>query len=489
MKNKILNISIALGVCICVFFCSLTTTSCVKEDDYLDSLVDIKFSTDTLKFDTVFTTLGSTTKQVRVYNTSNYPIKFDRVTLKNGVDSRFRINADGDTSMVIRDLEIAANDSIFIFVRVNINPNNSSNPFVIDDGIVFEVGSHTKILPLQAFGRNAIYHIPNHSLTSGGMVYNYSIIDCSQPWEAGKPHIVFGYAVVDEDSVLTINQGTEIYFANDACLWVYNGGTLNIEGNNNNPVLLTSLRKDGHYHNLPGQWQGLWLSAGSKNNVINGAVIENATVGILIDTVANNNPTLKITNSIVQNMSLAGIYGQGAVVEGDNLLVANCETATVALTLGGKYKFTNSTFANYWSHTARRSPSVILNNWYEDVYGNIQLRPLTLAEFDNCIIYGSMEEELSFDVTDMTDFIPVFNNCLIRTKHDVATLFSTSIVNENPQFVDVENSNYHIKDNSPARNAGSFLYITIPYDLDNVPRGNPPSIGAYEYVEIEEETK
>ena len=188
MKTKILNISIALGVCICVFFCSLTTTSCVKEDDYLDSLVDIKFSTDTLKFDTVFTTLGSTTKQVRVYNTSNYPIKFDRVTLKNGVDSRFRINADGDTSMVIRDLEIAANDSIFIFVRVNINPNNSSNPFVIDDGIVFEVGSHTKILPLQAFGRNAIYHIPNHSLTSGGMVYNYSIIDCSQPWEAGKPH-------------------------------------------------------------------------------------------------------------------------------------------------------------------------------------------------------------------------------------------------------------------------------------------------------------
>ena len=254
-------------------------------------------------------------------------------------------------------------------------------------------------------------------------------------------------------------------------------------------MLLTSLRKDGHYHNLPGQWQGLWLSAGSKNNVINGAVIENATVGILIDTVANNNPTLKITNSIVQNMSLAGIYGQGAVVEGDNLLVANCETATVALTLGGKYKFTNSTFANYWSHTARRSPSVILNNWYEDVYGNIQLRPLTLAEFDNCIIYGSMEEELSFDVTDMTDFIPVFNNCLIKTKHDVAILFSTSIVNENPQFVNVEKSNYHIKDNSPARNAGSFLYITIPYDLDNVPRGNPPSIGAYEYVEIEEETK
>ena len=106
-------------MCVCVLFGSLTTTSCVKEDDYLSNLVDIKFSTDTLKFDTVFTTLGSTTKQVRVYNTSDYPVKFDRVTLKNGADSRFRINADGDTSMIIRDLEIAANDSIFIFIRVN----------------------------------------------------------------------------------------------------------------------------------------------------------------------------------------------------------------------------------------------------------------------------------------------------------------------------------------------------------------------------------
>lgn len=476
-------------MCVCVLFGSLTTTSCVKEDDYLSNLVDIKFSTDTLKFDTVFTTLGSTTKQVRVYNTSDYPVKFDKVTLKNGADSRFRINADGDTSMIIRDLEIAANDSIFIFIRVNINPNNDNNPFVIDDGIVFEIGSKSKTLSLQAYGRNAIYHIPTHSFTSGGTVYNYSVIDCSKPWDAGKPHIVFGYAVVDEDSILTINQGAEIYFATDASLWVYDGGTLNIDGNSTNPVLLTSLRKDGHYNNLPGQWQGLWLSAGSKDNLINGAVIENATIGLLIDTVVNNNPTLKITNSIVQNMSLAGIYGQGAAIEGDNLLVANCETATVALTLGGKYKFTNSTFVNYWSYTARRSPSVILNNWYEDVYGNIQLRPLLLAEFDNCIIYGSMEEELLFDITDMTDFNPVFNNCLIRTKRDASAIFSESIQNENPQFIDFEKANYHIKDDSPARNAGNYTYISIPYDLDNVPRANPPSIGAYEYVKIEEENK
>ena len=286
---------------------------------------------------------------------------------------------------------------------------------------------------------------------------------------------------------MTILQGTEIYFADGATLWVYDGGTLNVDGSLQNPVLFTSLRKDGHYENLPGQWQGLWLSAGSKNNVINGAVLQNGTVGILVDTVVNNNPTLTITNSIVQNMSLAGIYGQGAHIEGDNLLVSNCGTATLALTLGGKYKFSNSTFANYWSYSARRSPGVIFNNWYTDLYGNIQFRPISFAEFYNCIIYGSAEEELLFDCAEGTDINTAFYNCLIRTKQTNIGTQTDTKTNEDPKFVDTKANNYHLAAESAALYAGNSAYIEIPYDLDNVLRNNPPSIGAYEYVEATEE--
>ena len=487
MKVKIFKIAVMSFVVVCLFLGTFSTTSCVKEDEYLESLHELQFSVDTLSFDTVFTTLGSTTKQVKVYNTSNRPIKFDKVSLKEGGNSRFRINVDGDTSLIIRDFTIASHDSAFIFVRVNINPNSSTSPFLVEDGIVFELGNNTKTLALTAYGRNAIYHTPTNSLTSGEVVYNYSVIDCSKPWDASKPHIIFGYAVVDEDSVLTILQGTEIYFADGATLWVYDGGTLNVDGSLQNPVLFTSLRKDGHYENLPGQWQGLWLSAGSKNNVINGAVLQNGTVGILVDTVVNNNPTLTITNSMVQNMSLAGIYGQGAHIEGDNLLVINCGTATLALTLGGKYKFSNSTFANYWSYSARRSPGVIFNNWYTDLYGNIQFRPISFAEFYNCIIYGSAEEELLFDCAEGTNINTAFYNCLIRTKQTNIGTQTDTKTNEDPKFVDTKANNYHLAAESAALYAGNSAYIEIPYDLDNVLRNNPPSIGAYEYVEATEE--
>lgn len=104
-------------------------TSCVEDEDFAtDSSINLKFSSDTLSFDTIFTTVGSITKQIRVFNPENSPIKIDRITLGGGNSSYFRLNVDGDTSLVAKDIEIAAKDSIFIFVRVELEPNNQNNP-------------------------------------------------------------------------------------------------------------------------------------------------------------------------------------------------------------------------------------------------------------------------------------------------------------------------------------------------------------------------
>ena len=102
--------------------------SCVREDELLkESDIQLTFSCDTLTFDTVFTTLGSTTRQVKVYNHGKKTVRFKAVGLRGGHGSRFRTNIDGDTSMWVQNLEIAAGDSCFIFVRVNINPNASTS--------------------------------------------------------------------------------------------------------------------------------------------------------------------------------------------------------------------------------------------------------------------------------------------------------------------------------------------------------------------------
>ena len=69
------------------------------------------FSTDLVKFDTVFTTVGSATQNFRVYNPYNYDIKVD-VYLAGGDHSPFSINVDGVAGTSFRNVEIPAKDSI-----------------------------------------------------------------------------------------------------------------------------------------------------------------------------------------------------------------------------------------------------------------------------------------------------------------------------------------------------------------------------------------
>ena len=59
--------------------------SCIREEEYASgSSVSLKFDNDTLSFDTIFTTIGSLTKKLMVYNKENKPLKIDYISLKNG---------------------------------------------------------------------------------------------------------------------------------------------------------------------------------------------------------------------------------------------------------------------------------------------------------------------------------------------------------------------------------------------------------------------
>ena len=98
-------------------------SSCIKEENFAEGReVTLSFGSDTVSFDTVFTTVGSVTKTLVVYNRESKPVKIDRVSLKNGAASYFRLNVDGDNSLVAKDVEIGAKDSMYVFVRVELNP-------------------------------------------------------------------------------------------------------------------------------------------------------------------------------------------------------------------------------------------------------------------------------------------------------------------------------------------------------------------------------
>ena len=104
-----------------------------------DDSVKLEFSTDTLMFDTVFTTVTSITRNFTVKNPSKNPVKLDILLAgaANTGQSYYSINVNGKAGTEFHDVEIPGRDSIFVFVKVNINPTNQNTPYLVTDSVVF----------------------------------------------------------------------------------------------------------------------------------------------------------------------------------------------------------------------------------------------------------------------------------------------------------------------------------------------------------------
>ena len=135
--------------------------SCRREDEINDDAsARLNFSTDSITFDTVFTTIGSVTKNIRVYNPYKETIVISSIRLNGGNQSTFRINVDGAPGPYHENVEIAPEDSMFIFVEATVDPNIQTNPFIIEDFIEFNTNGNRQNINLVAWGQNAIYFTP-----------------------------------------------------------------------------------------------------------------------------------------------------------------------------------------------------------------------------------------------------------------------------------------------------------------------------------------
>ena len=115
---------------------SVLSFSCKKPFNYSNK--NLSFSIDILLFDTVFTTIGSTTKRFKIYNTDKTVINIEEMELMGGSNSPFRINIDGTSGLIFKDVELLEGDSLFAFVEVTLAVNNVLNPLVISDSIRFK---------------------------------------------------------------------------------------------------------------------------------------------------------------------------------------------------------------------------------------------------------------------------------------------------------------------------------------------------------------
>lgn len=455
-----------------LFILGTLTISCRKED-IIDDDPDIKlrFSTDTLTFDTVFTSVGSSTQWIKVINPSTKKIRISNIRLDGGTDSRFRMNVDGESGISVNDIEIAAEDSIFIFVKVSIDPNQQNTPLIVEDGISFETNGNHQRIQLVAWGQDAYF-------------YRRAVLQGDFIWTNDKPHVIYDWIIVDSSFSLTIEAGTRVHLHAYSVLAVNVAASLKVEGTLDDPVLFRGDRLEAQYQDVPGQWGRIWLSPGSIDNVINYAIIENGQVGVQADTLGNStNPTLTIRNSIIRNMSVSGMLLQGTDVEASNCLISDCGEFALILNLGGTYDFRHCTIGNYYDFGVRQTPSLVLNNYYIYEYDTIA-RDLSSAYFGNCIIWGRNPEEILLDRTQRADFNYMFDHCLFRTEMNTSdpAIFLNCIKNQDPKFLDPYLGDFTLDAGSPAIDQGDLQIANeIPFDLNGNIRIPAPDLGAYEF--------
>lgn len=456
----------------------LLMAGCAKEEPSPDPSLKLAFSTDTVRFDTIFTTIGSTIREFRVYNPTTKKLRISTIELAGGKNSPFIINLDGEQGAVFKDVEIGAGDSLFVFIRLRIDPNDKNNPFEVRDSVVFVTNGNQQHVKLLAWGRNAYFHTPN--VFQPGFP-PYSIIDCSKPWNADKPHVIYGWAVVDSASVLTIEAGTEIYFHKDALLLVYRGGTLRVLGEPGREVIFRNDRLDEFYKDLPGQWNGIWLSKGSKENFINHAIILNGNLGLQVDFPEDlSEPQLYLANTRIGNMKTGGLALNGSIVEAVNVVIENCGSYALALG-GGLASFAHLTIGNYWTSSVRQTPSLVLKNYYLNAQGEITYVEPTAASFVNSVIYGNQGEELMIDGMDQGHTFQLsFDHCWLRTyKQQLPDAFTECVFNTDPQFLNTEKPNLEPDTLSPLLGAGKPIGVNS--DIKGRPRSmEAPAVGAYE---------
>jgi hypothetical protein len=455
---------------IVVIFLTIFIFSCEKESFVTKPSAQLNFSTDTVFFDTVFTTIGSVTKKFTVKNPHDKRIKISEIKLARGKDSDYRLNINGIQSNKVSNVELAANDSMYIFAEVTVDPTNQNNPLVIKDSVVFETNSNKQDVKLVSWGQDM-------HLIKGEILK-------TQTWQADKPYLIYNSALVDTGATLTIEAGANIHFHRNSRFFI--AGSLVADGTKEEPIVFQGDRLDHEYDDIPGQWDGIWMMAGSHDNYLDYVEIKNAIIGLQVDTLGNTTaPTLSISNSKIKHMTYAGLYAQGAKIKAYNCVIGDCGSYALALTLGGSYEFYHTTIGNYWYGSTRTTPSLILNNYYKDTTGNFNYRDLDKAFFGNCIIYGNKSSEIHLDNKPEATFNFTFDHSLLKISPEDTTneSFNNTLINKNPRFVSTSNHKLKLDTLSPAVDTGKEQFgQDYPFDIEGNSRivDEAPDLGAYE---------
>lgn len=453
----------------CVYLVSFLlvslSTSCKKETGF--SKGQLAFSVDTVLFDTVFTTVGSTTQSFKIYNQSNQKINIEEIELVGGENSPFRINVDGISGDKHTNLEILGKDSLFAFVEVTLNVNGGTLPLIVEDSIRFRTNGKDQYVKLAVWGQDAYFHY----------------LDFNEgTWPNDKPHVIYGRAYVDSAKTLNIQPNTTIHLHKNSMLFVYKG-TLNVNGEKGQEVVFQGDRLEPFYDDVAGQWYGIYFYR-ALQSVINFAIIKNGTAGIhLAESNPANGPNgfnLIVKNTQLLNHASYGVFlYDSPKIKMENSIVAKSGAHALFVLRGASFDINHCDILGYGNG---QTAAIGIRNYFDGIASGIPV-----GEIKNSVIYGNQESEIVFDTVnpnnDPTLLNIEFKRCLMKLKTPVSnSMYQDQMLwNTNPQFTNTAENKFKPLPTSPLNGQANPAF-SLPKDIEETDRSiSNPDIGAYEF--------
>lgn len=376
--------------------------ACSDDDSFTTSpTAQLTFSADSVKMDTIFSTVGSRTYDFWVYNRSRAGVRLKSVRLQQGNQTGFRVNVDGsylDNSLgaIVNDLEIRKGDSIRVFVELTAPENGQDTPMLIQDRLLFKLESGVEQgVVLQGYSWDAIV-MHNTTITSDTVI------------ESQRPLLVYGGIKVDSTATLTI-RNTTLYFHDGKGIDVY--GRLICDS-----VTMRGDRLDHMFDYLPydrvsGQWGsdgGVVFHPSSNNNILCRTEIRNAGMaGVMCisDTCDTTSIQVLMEKCVIHNCKGYGLQSANACVSLHDCQISNTELDCIYIT-GGYVTMNHCTLAQFYPFVGGRGSALRFDND----------QPLHGVACDSCIITGYDEDVLTGIRSDTTNsFEYQFSASLLRT--------------------------------------------------------------------------
>lgn len=448
-------------------FLSLT---CCIEDEFTTASGDRpEFSADTLDMGVVLTSEQSATHRLIVHNRHGKSMNLSRVTLTGADASCFRVNVDGMAGSSFNDIEIRANDSIFVFVCADLPENGASGTSEILASLDFEVNGQVSSVTIKADGQDVVR-------------MNGCVIDKDTEFTADKPYKITDSLVVAENATLTLAAGARLLFHDKSVLIVR--GTLRSEGVPLNPVTITGDRMGSvisgvSFDLMSRQWSGMEFYSSSHDNYMSHTEVSNTSYGVMVygDGIETAERKLTLVNCRLRNSG-----GNVLTAIGGSVDAYGCEFAEAADNLvelvGGDHRFDLCTTSNHYLFAAISGAA-----WsFPDMADYAEMQP-TRALVTNSIVYGLGADVYPGDLSGQEIY---FRRCIFKSDGDDDDNFTDIMWGVDPLFYTVRSDylfDYRVKPESPAIGAAFPEYSDKSPSVDYYGEIRTSDLGAYVFVD------